>query len=265
MAIQTLHDTGTDYQIPSKYDGGVYQVSTVDAVIGGIGDEFTINYQADSLNVTFNAGSQAVIGGSFFHVTSLEAVTLVPNSTIYLCANIDLSKPNGTRGSFVQRTASNMQSDNLNGSGTSRDLLLYVIQTGANGVVSVSDRRTIRNSGDDKSTATITLQVNGQTQGSFRLDEVENKTINLTITQPTVPFGVGSFVGEYTQSYYASFDCYASCYYVGGNAYWVSVDGQELVPNNHFGEGSEMLIPLKAGSTVSGYNANLHIRVFRTR
>lgn len=160
MAIQTLHDTGTDYQIPSKYDGGVYATSTSDCVCQGIGDEFTINYQTDSLNVTFNAGSQAVIGGSFFHVESLEAVTLVPNSTIYLCANIDLSKPNGTRGSFVQRTASNMLSDNINGSGTSRDLLLYVVQTGANGVVSVSDRRIIKGNGTAISGIGITLDTN---------------------------------------------------------------------------------------------------------
>ena len=147
MGIQTLHDTGSDYDIPSKYDGGVYATSVADCVCKGIGDEFTINYSANSLNVTFNAGSQAVIGGSFFHVTSLESVTLVSNSTIYLAANIDLSKPNGTRGSFVQRTASNMQSDNLNGTGTSRDLLLYVITTGSSGVVSVQDKRVIKGDG----------------------------------------------------------------------------------------------------------------------
>lgn len=148
MAIQTLHDTGSSYDIPSKYDGGVYATGIGDAVCAGIGDEFTISYSQDSLNVTFDAGSQAVIGGSFFHVVSLEAVTLVANSTIYLCANIDLSKPNGSTGSFVQRTASNMQTGNINGSGTSRDLLLYVVQTGANGVISVQDKRIIKGDGN---------------------------------------------------------------------------------------------------------------------
>jgi hypothetical protein len=147
MAIQTLHDTGSDYDITSKMDGGVYGTGISDAVCKGIGDEFTINYSADSLNVTFNAGSQAVIGGSFFRVMSLESITLASNSTIYLCANIDLSRPNGSRGQFVQRTASNMQSDNINGSGTTRDLLLYVVTTGANGVVSVQDRRVIQGDG----------------------------------------------------------------------------------------------------------------------
>lgn len=147
MAIQTLHDTGDSYPITPKMDGGTYGTAISDCISAGIGDEFAISYSASSLMVQFSAGSQAVIGGAFFRVMSLEAVTLVANSTIYLCANIDLSKPNGSTGSFVQRTASNMQSDNLNGSGVSRDLLLYVITTGATGVTNVEDRRVIRGDG----------------------------------------------------------------------------------------------------------------------
>lgn len=147
MAIQTLHDTGDSYPITPKMDGGTYGTAISDCVCKGIGDEFAMTYSASSLNVQFNAGSQAVIGGAFFRVTSLEAVTLNPNSTIYLCANIDTSKASGSTGSFVQRTASNMQSDNLNGTGISRDLLLYVITTGANGVINVEDKRVIRGNG----------------------------------------------------------------------------------------------------------------------
>lgn len=175
MAIQTLHDTGSSYDIPSKYDGGVYATGIADCVCKGIGDEFTLGYSADSLNVTFNAGSQAVIGGSFFRVESLESITLVANSTIYLCANIDLSRPNGSTGAFVQRTASNMQSDNINGSGTSRDLLLYVITTGANGVVSVQDKRVVKGDGTSISGIEIGLSsknlsfVDSNTSFKFRV------------------------------------------------------------------------------------------------
>ena len=147
MAIQTLHDKGSAYEITPKMDGGTYGTAISDCVCQGIGDEFTLSYSASSLNVQFNAGSQAVIGGAFFRVMSLEAVTLVPNSVIYLCCNIDLSKPDGSTGSFVQRTASNMQTDNINGTGTSRDLLLYIITTGASGVTNVQDRRVIRGDG----------------------------------------------------------------------------------------------------------------------
>lgn len=142
MAIQTLHDVGEEHKVSPKMDGGIYQ-RFKDCVCAGIGDEMTISYNVNSLVVQFNAGSQAVIGGAYFRVMELEAITLEANSVIYLCANIDLSRPNGSTGAFVQRTSSNMQSDNLNGNGTSRDLLLYVITTGASGVTDVQDRRVI--------------------------------------------------------------------------------------------------------------------------
>lgn len=146
MSVQTLHDTGADYTVLSKYDGGVYQVATRDCVIQGVGDEFTLNSSNSSLTVSFNAGSEAVIGGSFFKITSTEYVSLTANATIYLCANINLSNANGMRGSFVQRTASNMYSENINGSGIQRDLLLYILTTDSNGVTTVTDRRTILSS-----------------------------------------------------------------------------------------------------------------------
>lgn len=151
MAIQTLHDVGTDNTITSKYDGGVYATGIADCVCKGIGDEFAIQYTTTSLDVQFNAGSEAVIGGSFFKVKSLVSVTLQPNATIYLCANIDLSKPNGNRGSFVQRTASNMMSENINSSGTTRDLLLYVVTTSSTAVTSVVDKRVIKGDGNSVS------------------------------------------------------------------------------------------------------------------
>lgn len=147
MAIQTLHDTGNSYPITPKMDGGVYGTGIADCICKGIGDEFNLVYSSNSLTVQFNAGSQCVIGGAFFKVMSLESITLVANSTVYLCANINLSNANGHTGSFVQRTSSNMQSDNLNGSGSSRDLLLYIITTNANGVTNVEDRRYIKGDG----------------------------------------------------------------------------------------------------------------------
>ena len=152
--IQTLHDTGDTYQITPKMDGGVYGTGIADCICKGIGDEFTMQYSQNSLMVQFNAGSQAIIGGAFFKVMELSAITLEANTTIYLCANIDLSRPNGETGSIVQRTQSNMQTDNLNGTGVSRDLLLYVITTGAGGVTNVEDKRVIRGDG---------LSINGYT------------------------------------------------------------------------------------------------------
>lgn len=142
MAIQTLYDDGLS--IPSTYDGGAYAIGISDCVCQGLGDEFTINYSANSLYVMFNTGSQAVIGGAFFHVVTATTHQMPANSTTYLCANIDMSKPNGERGSFVNRTSANMTSDIISKGSGSRDLLLYVVTTDANGVTSISDFRKIK-------------------------------------------------------------------------------------------------------------------------
>ena len=140
--IQTMWDTGDDYQITPAMDGGTYQRFR-DGICGGIGDEFNLTYSSNSLVVQFSAGNQCIIGGAFFRTMALEAITLAANSTIYLCANIDKTLANGSRGSFVQRTASNMKTDNLNSTGESRDLLLYIITTSQNGVTNVEDKRIV--------------------------------------------------------------------------------------------------------------------------
>lgn len=193
MAIQTLHDTGID--IPSKYDGGVYAVATTDCVIQGVGDEFAINYSSSNLNVTFNAGSQAIIGGAFFHITSNHVVELVANSTIYLCASIDLSLPDGNRGTFKLRTSSSMKQENINGNGIERDLLLYILTTDANGVTSVQDRRVIKSKPNtswndltdrpDINNGTLTIQKNGTTIATFDANSNANVTANLSIPTRT--------------------------------------------------------------------------------
>lgn len=161
--MQSLHDTGTDYQIPATYDGAVYDIAVGgDCICGGIGDEFDITYNASSLGVTFLAGSEAIIGGAFFKVTENVTVTLQPNSVIYLCARIDKTQPNGQTASFAQCTEQSMQHQNLNGNGSVRDLLLYVVTTGASGVISVQDRRYIRQGGQGN-IITATLNA-GQTE-----------------------------------------------------------------------------------------------------
>lgn len=145
MSIQTLHDKGI--QITPQMDGGVYATSVpVDCVVAGVGDEFTIGYSNNSLNVTFEMGSEAVIGGAFFKVTADETLTLPANTNIYVCARINLSKADGSKGSFEALTSANIKSENLNGSGSIRDMSLYRVTTNATGVTQVVDVRTIGNS-----------------------------------------------------------------------------------------------------------------------
>lgn len=149
MPIQTIYDVGDDYQITPFMDAGVYGSAIVDAVIKGIGDEFTLDYSMSSLDVTFLAGSEAVVCGSFFKITgnSPITVTLPANKTVYLCARIDLSRNNGSRGYFatVGTSETVYTTTNINGNGTIHDLILYQITTTSTGVGNVKDMRVIHN------------------------------------------------------------------------------------------------------------------------
>lgn len=181
MAIQTLYDSGEQYQIDSKYDGAVYATSTPDCVCEGIGDQFKLNYSANSLTAYFEGGSQAIIGGSFFKLTSrhtLEGNNALPsNSNFYLCARIDLNNPNGQRGSFVYITdLANAQKGNLNGSGTQRDLVLYRIKTGSSGVITVENLMTVKGPGGS-AVSGISLALSG-TSGK-QLFAATNGTTNI--------------------------------------------------------------------------------------
>lgn len=231
MAIQTLHDTGVSNDIASKYDGAVYQVATNDCVVGGVGDEFTMQYNASSLTVSFNQGSEAIIGGSFFKIISTESITLEANSTIYLCANINTTRPNSERGQFAQRTSSNMQTDNINGNGTSRDLLLYIIQTSANGITSVEDKRDIRT------------------------EALKKETLDEAIAQ--IKFGINSSRKICNQSSYqgtlswtATENCFVYIYGTGYGGIWI--DGVQIAGS---GSGNyspnSVWLPIKKGSSVS--------------
>jgi len=147
MAIQTLKDTGTTNQITSSMDGAVYSSAVGDCICGGLGDEFFLNYSPSSLTVSFNAGSQCIIGGNFFKVKSVESVELTASSTIYLCARIDTSRASGQTGQILPLTQAQMTKGNINGSDTTRDLLLYIVTTNASGVTGIVDKRFVKGIG----------------------------------------------------------------------------------------------------------------------
>lgn len=137
--IRTLRDTGSAFLIPVDVDGSVYSLISDDCIINK-GDNFTMNTSQTSLTVSFEGGSQAIIGGNAFWLTDMVTVQLPANSTIYLCARINPSLPSGSTGSFETLTESQIQKGNVN-EGETRDLLMYVITTNGSGVTNVSDRR----------------------------------------------------------------------------------------------------------------------------
>ena len=181
MAVQTIYEVGEEkdgkilYQIDAKYDAAVYALAIEDCICQGIGDEFKLNYASDSLNAYFNEGSEAVIGGSFFKITSLHSISLPPNSTFYLCATIDLSAQNGYKGQFtIIPQLTNIRTGNLNGSGSARDLVLYQITTNSSGVTMVTDKRVIR--GKSTSISGISLDLSGST-GSQQFSATKGNTV----------------------------------------------------------------------------------------
>lgn len=145
MSVQTLQDTGNSYLVQSSYDGAVYRLASDDCVLKGIGDEFEIH--DSGLDITFNAGSEAVICGNYFYVKSNTTITLPASSTIYLTCRIDKSRANGSKGSFESLTLAQITKGNINGSDNVRDLLLYIVTTDASGVTNVQDKRIIKDIG----------------------------------------------------------------------------------------------------------------------
>lgn len=243
MAIQTQKDTGSTYAVTPSMDGAVWQVATQNCVVQGVGDEFDIQYSNNSLNVSFAAGSEAVICGSFFRTTSLEAITLVANSTIYLCANIDTSKPNGSRGSFTQRTSSNMQSDNINGSGTSCDLLLYIVTTGATGVTNVVDKRNI-------------IGVGGRTYSAGNFVGISSSDV----ISAKIGIDTSNHIASYNTytTYTATQDCWAIVSYTVYRVHF-EVDGVDIFCSNaNSSETGIFSALIKKGQVVRTYQTGNH-------
>lgn len=143
--IQTLFDTGQDNLVQSAYDAGIYELISDDAVIDGVGDEYEMHTTAGSLSVTFNAGSQSIIGGAFHRILTTQTVTLPANSTVNVCATIDLTNPNGATGSITCKSDNDLRKDNLaTGSGI-RDLVLYRVTTNGSGITGTPiDKRVIK-------------------------------------------------------------------------------------------------------------------------
>ena len=107
-------------------------------------EEFDITYQSGSLDIQVGSG-KAIIGGRGAYADQSGTLTLPANSTIYLCLRADLTQTQGQELMLYPNTSSEIAQDNLNdGTNGVRDLLLAIVETNADGVVSVEDKRTIK-------------------------------------------------------------------------------------------------------------------------
>lgn len=172
MAIRTLRDTGPEFPIPNHIDGAVYGLICEDCVIGGKGNDFELNYSANSFSVSFAQGCQALLNGNSLWLETDISIVLPSNAVSYLCARIDPSMSNGQTGSIVALSQSAMKSQDVNNGGT-RDLLLYIVTTSGSGVTKVEDMRNIRN-GASGNIITKVLK-RGETTITFKDSKITDK------------------------------------------------------------------------------------------
>lgn len=136
----------TGEQMKAKQFGGMMNTfaQNKDYIIKDIGEEFECLFQSGSLDIQVGTG-QAIIGGRSITAEESNTLTLPSNSTIYLCLRIDLTEVEGQVGMLYANTSSEISQDNLNDSSSAiRDLLLAIVETNADGIVSVEDKRTIK-------------------------------------------------------------------------------------------------------------------------
>ena len=132
--------------IPAERDGALYNflLGNQDYVFEGIGNEFAITPSASSFLITLGTGEGVVCGR---HVTeetvngANSMIQLSANSSGYVTICVDLSRPAGTE-AYLRATPT-LQQDDLNNSGTVRDLPLYRYTTNSAGVSSFVDVRNI--------------------------------------------------------------------------------------------------------------------------
>lgn len=132
--------------IPAERDGALYNflLGNQDYVFEGIGDEFEITPSASSFLITLGTGEGVICGRHVTEETANSANSMIQlnaNSSGYVTICVDLSRPAGTE-AYLRATPT-LQQDDLNNSGTVRDLPLYQYTTNGSGVSSFVDVRNI--------------------------------------------------------------------------------------------------------------------------
>lgn len=140
--LYAMADNGVN--IPAARDGALYSFLTggQDYIFKGIGDEFEITVSSSSYIVTLTEGEGICGGRHIREVTENSAnstIQLSANASGYVTIRIDLSRPSGTECYLCD--ALTLVSQDLNDTGTVRDLPLYKYTTDGSGISSWVDLR----------------------------------------------------------------------------------------------------------------------------
>lgn len=144
--VQTIYDIGKD--ITPEMDGALYSLAVPDCVCSGVGDSFKANTSSSNNNIVFSAGSEAIIGGSFFKMMNPYTINMQPyaGSTVNIYAKIDKTAAVGSKGTFsVKATSVDPEVENLNATGQIREMLLYTVTVDGSGhPTTVTDKRVLK-------------------------------------------------------------------------------------------------------------------------
>ena len=114
-------------------------------VIKGIGDELSVDYSAQSFQVTLGSGEAVICGGSMVSEGTPDLLTLGSNETGYICIEVDLAQTGTNICRFVN--VAELTQENINdGSSMVYDFPLYQYTTTENGVQNMNDVRNISSS-----------------------------------------------------------------------------------------------------------------------
>ena len=149
MAIKVMADSGGTITYSAAEVGAAWNsfAGGSDYVIGDIGEEMSVTTSTSSLEATVKSG-RAVLNGRLIEVTSNTSVNVPASvSNYYLVLRVDLSQPLGSEGSITYLTGSSqVKTENLNnGSSGKHDLILGTFTSGASGIKSFTDLRSVIN------------------------------------------------------------------------------------------------------------------------
>ena len=191
MALKAMADNNVN--ITAQEDARLYDYlagQNADYIIQNVGDSLAVSSTTTSLLVTLGSG-EAVVQGR--HLTNTDStgvqLTLPQNTTAYLVLRLDLSQSLGNELSFISTPS--LEDDDLNNAGVVRDLVLYQYITDANGVATLTDKRTfntkiMQNVADamESPQKTITIEPTQWADGVYVLNDL---LITATSNQEFMP------------------------------------------------------------------------------
>lgn len=140
MAISFMADNGVS--IPCARDAAIYDLigNGENYVVGGIGNELSLNHNATSRTVTLTSGI-GVIRGRHVQITGTESLTLGSSTSGFIVLEYDLSQTGANICKL--KSVTSVTNGNINNGDNISDLVIGQYTTSGTGVSAYTDLRKI--------------------------------------------------------------------------------------------------------------------------